>query len=211
MEAFERGPAMITKVHAYLVKELNLAENVEVKSAETLDRMYQITLEAFWTQNVRAERGFERTDSMLEALGALLTTSFLAKVYPALSRFLIKEFIKAIMELSIVVILALFVTFRAENFVKRQQYCSPWDTESPTGWTLDINCDHEWNLEGLMNLTEYPEQMREKMIKFNLKRTKIREQIHTLIQYLLQQNRFVTREDMTLEKEEDLLQGECPY
>ena len=124
MEAFERGPAWITKNHAYLVKELNLAEIVEVKSAETLDRMYQIPLEAFWTQNVRAERGFEKTDSMLEALGALLTTSFLAKVYPALSRFLIKEFIKAIMELSIVVILALFVTFRAENFVKRQQYCS---------------------------------------------------------------------------------------
>ena len=28
-DAFERGRAMITQVHAYLVKELNLAENAE--------------------------------------------------------------------------------------------------------------------------------------------------------------------------------------
>ena len=32
-DAFERGPAMITKIHAYLVKEVNLAENAEEKSA----------------------------------------------------------------------------------------------------------------------------------------------------------------------------------
>ena len=37
---------------------------------------------------------------------------------PALSRYLMKEFLKAITELSIVVILALFVTFGAENLVK---------------------------------------------------------------------------------------------
>ena len=42
----------------------------------------------------------------------------MAKVYPALSRYLIREFLKAVTELSIVVILALFVTFGAENFVK---------------------------------------------------------------------------------------------
>ena len=84
-DAFERGPAMITKIHAYLVKELNLAENAEEKSAEFINRMCQITLEALWTQNVRGEEGFERTDSMLEGLGAGWTASFLAKVFPALS------------------------------------------------------------------------------------------------------------------------------
>ena len=82
MDAFERGPTKITKVHAYLVKELNLAANAEEKLAEFIDRMCQITLEAFWTQNVRLEKGFERTDSLLEALGAGWTASFLARVYP---------------------------------------------------------------------------------------------------------------------------------
>ena len=41
--------------------------------------MYQITLEAFWTQNVRGEDGFDRIDSMLGGLGAGWNASFLAK------------------------------------------------------------------------------------------------------------------------------------
>ena len=52
-DAFERGPAMIRKIHAYLVKEVNLAENAEEKSAEFVNRVFQVTLEAFWTQNVK--------------------------------------------------------------------------------------------------------------------------------------------------------------
>ena len=31
---FEQGPGMITKIHAYLVKELNLAENAEGKVSQ---------------------------------------------------------------------------------------------------------------------------------------------------------------------------------
>ena len=80
--------------------------------------MDQVTLEAFWTQNVRGEEGFDRSDSMLEGLGAGWNASFLAKVYPALSRYLIKKFLKAVTELMIAVILALIVKFGAENFVK---------------------------------------------------------------------------------------------
>ena len=117
-DAFERGPVLIKKIHAYLVKEVNLAENAEEKSAEFIYRLCQITLQAFWTQNVKGEDGFDRTDSMLEGLGAGWTASFLAKVYPSLSRFLIKEFLQAVIELSIVELLALFVTFGAENFVR---------------------------------------------------------------------------------------------
>ena len=61
------------------------------------------------------------------------------------------------------------------------------------------------NLGGLMNLTRYPEQMRENVRKFDVKRptdswTKIRDLRHTLIQYLLQQNRFGTGEDEIIEK-----------
>ena len=69
-DAFERGPAIITKIQAYLVKEVNLAENEEEKSATFVNRMCQVTLKAFWTQNVNGEENFDRTDSMLEGLGA---------------------------------------------------------------------------------------------------------------------------------------------
>ena len=117
-DVFEPGPVMIRKIHAYLVKEVNLAKNTEEKSAEFVNRVRQVNLEAFWTQNVKREEGFDRTDSILEGLGAGWTASFLAKVYPSLSRYLIKEFVQAVVEVSIVELLALFVTFGAENFVR---------------------------------------------------------------------------------------------
>ena len=153
-DAFEQGPVMIRKIHAYLVKEVNMAENFEEKAAEFVNRECQVTLETFWTQKVKEEQGFERTDSMLEGLGAGWTASFLAKVYPKLSRYLIKEFLQAVVEVSIVEILALFVTFEAENFVKGPVVLL---TEGIQNLRLDglltlIAITHG-NLGGLMNLT----------------------------------------------------------
>ena len=65
------------------------------------------------------------------------------------------------------------------------------------------------NLGGLMTLTRYPEQMRENVRRFDVKRptdswTKIRDLRHTLILYLLQHNRFGAGEDETIQKEEDV-------
>ena len=65
------------------------------------------------------------------------------------------------------------------------------------------------NLGGLMNLTRYLEQMRENVRRFYVKRptdswTKIRDLRHTLIRILLQQDRFGTGEDETIQKEEDV-------
>ena len=164
----------------------------------------------FLDQKVKGEKGFERTDSMLEGLGAGWTASFLAKVYPKLSRYLIKEFLQAVVEVSIVELQALFVTFGAENFVKGPVVLL---TEGVQNLRLDglltlIAITHG-NLGGLMNLTRYPEQMREKVRRFDVKRAtdswnKIRDLRHTLIQYLQHHNRFGTGEDETIEREEDV-------
>ena len=209
-DAFEQGPVTIRKIHAYLVKEVNLAENAEEKAAEFVNRVCQVTLETFWTQKVKGEEGFERTDSMLEGLGAGWTASSLATVYPKLSRYLMKEFLQAVVEVSIVEILALFVRFGAENFVKGPVVLL---TEGIPNLRLDgiltlIAITHG-NSGGLMNLTRYPEQMRENAKKFDVKKAtdswnKIRDLRHTLIQYLLQQNRFGTGEDEKIEREEDV-------
>ena len=115
---------------------------------------------------MRGEEGFDGIDSMLEGLGVGWTASFLAKVYLAVSRYLIKDFLKAVTELSIVVILALFVTFGAENFVIRQEVLL---TDGVQKLQLDglltlIAITHE-NLGVLMNLTHYPKQMRENVSK----------------------------------------------
>ena len=187
-DAFEQGPVMIRKIHAYLEKEVNLVENAKDKAAEFVNRVCQVTLETFSTQKVKAEEGFERTDSMLEGLGAGWTASFLAKVHPKLSRHLRKEFLQAVVEVSIVELLALFVTFGAENFVKRTVVLL---TEGVQILRLDglltLIAKTHGNLGGLMNLTRYPEQMRENVRRFDVKKAtdswnKIRDLRHTLIQ-----------------------------
>ena len=115
---------------------------------------------------VKGEEGFERADSMLEELGAGWTASFLAKVYPKFFDYLIKEFLQAVVEVSIVELLALFVTFGAESFVKGPAVLL---TEGVQNLRLDglltlIAITHG-NLGGLMKLTRFPEQMREKVRK----------------------------------------------
>ena len=209
-DAFEQGPVMITKMHAYLLKEVNLAENAGEKTAEFVNRMCQITLETFWTQEMKRQEGFERTDSMLEGLGAGWTASFLAKVYPKVSHYLIKEFLQAVVEVSIVELIALFVTFGAESFVKGPAILL---TDGIQNLRLDglltlIAITHG-NLGGLMKLARCPEQMRERVRNLDMKKStdswnKIKDLRHTLIQYLLQQNRFGTGEDETIEREEDV-------
>ena len=139
-DAFEQGAVMIRKIHAYLVKEVNLAENAEEKAAEFVNRVCQVTLDTFWTQKVKGEQGFERTDSMLEGLGAGWTTSFLAKVYPKFSRYLIKEFLQAVVEVSIVEILA---SHRGSS-------------ELAVRWTSDIDCDNTWKLGRTNELDTLP-------------------------------------------------------
>ena len=147
---------------------------------------------------------------MLEGLGAGWTASFLAKVYPKVSHYLIKEFLQAVVEVSIVELIALFVTFGAENFVKGPAILL---TDGIQNLRLDglltlIAINHG-NLKGLMKLARCPEQMRERVRNLDMKKStdswnKIRDLRHTLIQYLLQQNRFGTGEDETIEREEDV-------
>ena len=84
-DAFDRGPVMIKKIHPYLVKKVNLAEHAEEKSAEFVNRVCQVTLEAFWTQKVRGEgEGGGWARSRMDRV-------LLAKMYPSLSRYLSKQ------------------------------------------------------------------------------------------------------------------------
>ena len=200
------------------MKEVNLAENAEEKSAKFVNRVCQVTLEAFWTQKVKGEEGFERTDRVVEGLGGGWTTSFLGKIYPSLSRYLIKEFLQAVVEVSIVELLALFMTFGAENFVKGPAVLFTKGNQNlRLDGLLTLIAIAHGHLGGLINLKRYPEQKRENVRKLDVKRAtgswnKTRDLRHTLIQYLLQQNRFGTGEDETIRKEEDVRRhvGACP-
>ena len=90
-----------------------------------------------------------------------------------------------------IVILALFVTFGAQNFVKGpvvlliEGVQNLWLHGLLTFIAITLG-----NLRGLMNLTRYPKHMQEIVKKFDMERstdswTKVRDLKHTLIQYLL--------------------------
>ena len=110
------------------------------------------------------------------------------------------------------------MTFGAENFLRGPAILL---TEGVQNLQLDglltLIAITQGNLRGLMNLTRYPEQMRENLRKFDLKPStdswnKIRDLRHTHIQYLLQQNGFGTGKDETIQREEDVRRhaGEMP-
>ena len=121
-----------------------------------------------------------------------------------------KRILQAVVEVSIVELLALFVTFGAESFVKGPVMLL---TEGIQKLRLDglltlIAITHG-NLGGLMKLTCYPKQIIGDVKKFDAKKAtdswnKIKDLRHTLIQYLLQQTRFGKGENETIEREEEV-------
>ena len=68
------------------------------------------------------KEGYVSTDGMLEVLEAGWTASFPMKIYHHFPRYLIREFLKAVTEWSIGMILGLFRTFGADIF-RRDLLC----------------------------------------------------------------------------------------
>ena len=95
----------------------------------------------------------------------------LGKCLPKTLSILIKEFLQAVVEVSIVELVALSVTFAAENFAKGPVVLL---TEGVQNLRLDglltLIAKTHGNLGGLMNLTRYPEQMRENVKRFDVKK-----------------------------------------
>ena len=144
---------------------------------------------------------YERSDGILGGMGVGWTPSFLSTCYPRASRNLIASFVKDIRKLSIGLVLALYVTFGHENFVKGPANLF---TQALADLRLDglltLIAMTNGRLGDLLVLLRYPEQLQGASREFNaqLETTSFRKmkdwRIH-LLQYLLQQNRSFTRED----------------
>ena len=105
----------------------------------------------------------------METLGAEWTVSFLAKVYPEFYRYLIREFVMVVTKSSIVVILGLFVTFRAETFKKEPALLLTKELQDLRLDGLLTLLDVTYmGLGELITLTHYPEKMRETVKNFDL-------------------------------------------
>ena len=144
---------------------------------------------------------YEQSDAILGGMGVGWTPSFLSTCYPRASRNLIASFVKDIRKLSVGLILALYVTFGHENFVKGPANLF---TQALTDLRLDglltLIAMTYGRLGDLLVLLRYPEQLQGTSREFNAQLEtasleKMKDWRILLLQYLLQQNRSITGED----------------
>ena len=145
-DAFEHAPAIIKEIHAYLKNLLNARELAGGKMLKLMQDVNTMSLDKFQADVLATKAQFERSDAILGGMGVGWTPSFLSTCYPKASRNLIASFVKDIRKLSIGLVLALYVTFGHENFVKgtgKPLYPSVGRFE--IGWTPDSDCHDLWS------------------------------------------------------------------
>ena len=200
-DAFEHAPAVIKEIHAYLK---NLLDDRELAGGMILQLMQDVntmSLDKFQADILATRAQYERSDAILGGMEVGWTPSFLSTCYPRPSRNLIASFVKDIMKLSIGLILALYVTFGQENFVKGP---ASLFTQALADLRLDglltLIAMTYGRLSDLLVLLRYSEQLQGTSREFNAQLEtaslrKMKDWRTLLLQYLLQQNRSVTGED----------------
>ena len=200
-DAFEHAPAVIKEIHAYLK---NLLDDRELAGGMMLQFMQDVntmSLDKFQTDILVTRAQYESSDAILGGMGVGWTPSFLSTCYPRASRNPIASFVKDIRKLSIGLILALYVTFGHENFVKGPANLF---TQALADLRLDglltLIAMTYGRLGDLLVLLRYPEQLQGTSREFNAQLEtaslkKMKDWRTLLLQYLLQQNRSVTGED----------------
>ena len=160
-----------------------------------------MSLDKFQADVLVTRAQYERSDAILGGMGVGWTPSFLSTCYPRAWRNLIASFVKDIRKLSIGLLLALYVTFGHENFVKGPANLF---TQALADLRLDglltLIAMTYGRLGELLVLLRYPEQLQWTSREFNaqLETASLRKNKDwrtLLLQYLLQQNRSVTGED----------------
>ena len=209
-DAFEHAPAVIKEIQVYL-KNLfdtrDLAGGMMLKLMQDVNTM---SLDKFQANVLATRAQYERSDAILGGMGVGWTPSFLSTCYPRASQNLIASFVKDIRKLSIGLILALYVTFGHENFVKGPANLF---TQALADLRLDglltlISMTYG-RLGDLLVLLRYPEQLQgtSREFKAQLETASLRKPPRSvgnrltqkdwrtlLLQYLLQQNKSVTGE-----------------
>ena len=117
-DAFEHGPAVIKEIHVYLKNLFDARELAGGMMLKLMQDVNTMSLDKFQADVLATRAQYERSDAILGGMGVGWTPSYLSTCYPRASRNLIASFVKDIKKLSIGLILALYVTFGHENFVK---------------------------------------------------------------------------------------------
>ena len=200
-DAFEHAPAVIKEIHAYLKNLFNERELAGGMMLQLMQDVNTMSLDSFQADILATRAQYERSDAVLEGMAVGWTPSFLSTCYPRASRNLIASFVKDIRKLSIGLILALYVTFGHENFVKGPaNLFAQASADLRLDGLLTLIAMTYGRLGDMLVLLRYPEQLQGTSHEFNAQLEiaslkKMKDWRILLLQYLLQQNRSVTGED----------------
>ena len=201
-DAFEHAPAVIKEIHEYLKNlfiERELAGGMMLQLMQDVNTM---SMDKFQADILATRAQSEQSDAVLGGMGMGWTLFFLSTCYPRASRNLIASFVKDIRKLSIGLILALYLTFAHKNFVKGPANLF---IQALADLRLDrlltLTAMTYGRLGDLLVLLRYPEQLQGTSREFNpqletASLKKLKDWRILLLQYLLQQNRSITGEDM---------------
>ena len=199
--AFEHAPAVIREIHAYLKNLFNERELAGGMMLQLMQDVNTMSLDKFRANILATRAQDERSDAILGGMGVGWTPSFLSTCYPRASRNLIASFVKDIRKPSIGLVLALYVTFGHENFVKAPAtlFAQALADLRLVGLLTLIAMTYG-RLGDLFVLLRYPGQLQRSSREFNaqLKTASYRKMKGwriLLLQYLLQQNRSITAVD----------------
>ena len=187
-----------TRLPEKVVNERELAGGMMLQLMQDVNTM---SLDKFQADILATRAQYQQSDAIQDGMGVGWTPSFLSTCYPGASRNLISSFVKDIRKMSIGLILALYVTFGHENFVKGPANLF---TQALAVLRLDglltLIAMTYGRLSNLLVLLRYPEQLQGASPEFNAwletaSFRKMKDWRILLLQYLLQQNRSFTGED----------------
>ena len=200
-DAFEHAPAVIKEIHTYLKNLFNERELAGGMMLQLMQDVNTMSLDRFQANILATRAKYERSDAILVGMEVGWTPSFLSTCYPRSSRNLIASFVKDIRKLSIGLVLALYVTFGPENFVKgpANLFTQALADLRLDGLLILITMTYG-RLGDLFVLLRYLEQLQGASREFNAQLEtasyrKMKDCRFLLLQYLLQQNRSITGED----------------
>ena len=191
-DASDHAPAVVREIHQYLRRILDVREQAEATMLGFMQEMNTMSSDQLQADVLAIRAEHERSHAILAGMRVGWSPAFISSCYPRASRNLIANFVRDIRKLSIGLVLALYVTFGHESFVKRPLVLFTQElADFRVVGLLTLIAMTYGRLGDLFVLLSYPEQLQGPKREFDAQK----DWRTLLLQYLLQQNRSLTRED----------------
>ena len=117
-DALDGAPAIVREIHQYLQKVLDGKKQAEATMLQLMQQINTMSLYRFQADVLATKAENGRSDAILAGMGVGWSPAFISSCCPRASRNLIANFVRDIKKLSIGLVLALYVAFGHESFVK---------------------------------------------------------------------------------------------